>query len=75
VADQNIQIKIRNDAGTWDNLFPRTTPDQVVGLLANGQIDPDLLPADTGGGTTITAGTTPPATPEVGDLFFDYTNA
>jgi hypothetical protein len=77
MPDQNIQIKVRNEAGEWDNLMPRTTPDQVIGLMAEGMIDPALLPAvDVGDtGPTIHTGLTPPPAPETGDLFFDYTNA
>jgi hypothetical protein len=45
MANQNIQMKVRTGTGTWDNLFPKTTTDQVIGLLTAGVIDAALLPA------------------------------
>jgi hypothetical protein len=44
MANINITIK-RNNAGTYDNLYPKTTPDQVIGLLTDGKISQSYLPS------------------------------
>jgi hypothetical protein len=40
----NITIK-RNNGTTYDNLYPKTTAEQVVGLLTDGKISQSYLPS------------------------------
>jgi hypothetical protein len=49
MANINITIK-RNNAGTYDNLYPKTLPEQVVGLLTDGKISQSYLPSYVIGG-------------------------
>jgi hypothetical protein len=49
MANVNITIK-RNNAGTYDNLYPKTTPEQVIGLLSDGKIAYSYLPSYVVGG-------------------------
>jgi hypothetical protein len=44
MANVNITIK-RNNSGTYDNLYPKTLPEQVVGLLTDGKISQSYLPS------------------------------
>lgn len=60
MANVNITIK-RNNSGTYDNLYPKTTPEQVEGLLSGGKIAYTYLPSYVIGGLKF-GGTTSLAT-------------